>query len=888
MEMININKPKFELRDLKGGTLDNGVKYVIVTDKSLQKSFVSVSVHAGSYQNPKGYDGLAHFLEHMLFMGSKKYPNENHYSERLNELGGYSNAYTDVMETVYYFSVFDDGLEEIIDIFSRFFIDPLFNPDSVNREINAVDSEHQKNINSDMWRKHQFIFDLANTNSPINTFISGSSKTLAKLNIRDKVIEFYNKYYTSNNISLCIASAKEPTEIHQILNKTFGTIQKSTVTNNKLIVNKPAYSKNIEKTFHLKSTSNKYDVSYVYEIPFQDTYLETKEFTLLDMILSEKSETSLYFHLKNLGYLNSINTETRFEGLFIITMSLTKEGFANMQHCEHLLFDTLGKIFTMDIESVANYFKQILDVNFNCLNKFDAENLSNTLAVNHLYYKTENVFEGTFKMFKLNTASEYFDLYKKHINSNNLIKIIHSKEFANTSEHKYLTDKHYNYEYTEFNFKLDDSYSHGIEINLDTKNDYLNAEPSIVPDIDRFEVPTLIGEKQWYGGCSEFGEPTVSIWMNLNNPKYFSNTKNYLLTQISCSVLNFLIGVIMYKPQQLCYTIYFEPAASLSCINIHVTALNDFSKLQILLAQLKEFIINVDQHFKKIDERFTNNLIVTYKESYQNIKFLNPSDYLSYIIKSTITKTECTHDELLKQINSITYADIENHVSSLFEGSCLTTLTYGNIEIKNGTNLFDKFSKLFFNPTNPLPVIKPIDDMNLKHPNPIEKSHVISYFYRVGKFTPRDYGQMLVLDKIVSEKFFDILRTKHQLGYLVRFGLSIYRDEYYLSERIQSGKSVETVKEKIDEFNENIIKYIKESAFEQFIETVKKELDEPDYSLSDKINRYRPEIAIRTYLFNRYKLVKDQLNNLTKSDIIEFAQRVISSTNKKVLVVNGN
>jgi insulysin len=256
MQMININKPKFDLRNFYGGTLDNGVKYVIVSDKALQKSFVSVSVHAGSFQNPKGYDGLAHFLEHMLFMGSKKYPNENHYSERLNELGGYSNAYTDVMETVYYFNVFDEGLEEIIDIFSRFFIDPLFDADSVNREINAVDSEHQKNINSDSWKKYQFTLDLANPDSPINTFISGSAKTLVKPDIREKVIEYYNKYYTSNNISLCIASSQDPLKIQQMLNKTFGTINQTNISNNKLQIQKPAYNKNIGKTFHLKSTSN--------------------------------------------------------------------------------------------------------------------------------------------------------------------------------------------------------------------------------------------------------------------------------------------------------------------------------------------------------------------------------------------------------------------------------------------------------------------------------------------------------------------------------------------------------------------------------------------------------------------------------------------------------
>ena len=141
--------------------LENGIKYIIVNDSNLKKSYVTVSVNTGSHLNPKDNE-LAKFLEHQLFMGSKKYPYENHYHNRLNELGGSSNASTDAstdkMETVYYFSVCDDGLNEILDIFSRFFIDPLFDLDSVSREINGVrrvstttalkrvDSEHTKNI----------------------------------------------------------------------------------------------------------------------------------------------------------------------------------------------------------------------------------------------------------------------------------------------------------------------------------------------------------------------------------------------------------------------------------------------------------------------------------------------------------------------------------------------------------------------------------------------------------------------------------------------------------------------------------------------------------------------------------------------------------------------
>lgn len=378
------------------------------------------------------------------------------------------------------------------------------------------------------------------------------------------------------------------------------------------------------------------------------------------------------------------------------------------------------------------------------------------------------------------------------------------------------------------------------------------------------------------------------MWLQLNNSKYYSSSKNYVLTQISCSVLNFLINVILNKPLELCYNIYFEPAASLSSININISALNDFSKIQILLSQLSDFIFNIKKHFKKIDERYTNNLIVSFKESYQNVRFLNPIEFSGYILKSQVIKSEYDYTDLLNQIDNITYSDIETHINSLLEGTSLTTLTYGNIQVKNVSDLFFNFSKLFFNPAYPLTQVKQVEDSIIPHPNPNEKSHFISYFYYVGQFIPRDYSLMLLFSKILSEKFFDILRTKNQLGYYVHLGLTIFRDSYYVSQKIQSSKPVDLVKSKMNEFNIQVEKFIKDANFEQFVETINKELDEPDYSLEDKISRYRPEISTRKYMFNRNQLIKEQLNRLTKQDLLSFYQKVFNDSNRKTFIIQGN
>lgn len=66
--------------------------------------------------------------------------------------GGYSNAYTEATNTNYYFEVSSGQLVKTLNVFSHFFVDPLFSKDAVDREINAINSEYEIDINGDSWK----------------------------------------------------------------------------------------------------------------------------------------------------------------------------------------------------------------------------------------------------------------------------------------------------------------------------------------------------------------------------------------------------------------------------------------------------------------------------------------------------------------------------------------------------------------------------------------------------------------------------------------------------------------------------------------------------------------------------------------------------------------
>ena len=107
-------------------TLPNGLKVLLISDPGFNKSAASMDVQVGSASDPRDRQGLAHFLEHMLFLGTEKYPNSDDYGKFLQTNGGHSNAFTSDENTNYHFEVRHEAFEGALDRFAQFFIAPLF------------------------------------------------------------------------------------------------------------------------------------------------------------------------------------------------------------------------------------------------------------------------------------------------------------------------------------------------------------------------------------------------------------------------------------------------------------------------------------------------------------------------------------------------------------------------------------------------------------------------------------------------------------------------------------------------------------------------------------------------------------------------------------------
>lgn len=142
---------KCEYRVIRLGA--NQLECMLISDASADSSACALNVRVGNMEDPSEFIGLAHFCEHMLSLGTAKYPNESEYKTYLSKNGGSSNASTGILSTTYHFGCANgESFDGALDRFSQFFISPLFTESCTQREIGAIENEHRKNFPNDSRR----------------------------------------------------------------------------------------------------------------------------------------------------------------------------------------------------------------------------------------------------------------------------------------------------------------------------------------------------------------------------------------------------------------------------------------------------------------------------------------------------------------------------------------------------------------------------------------------------------------------------------------------------------------------------------------------------------------------------------------------------------------
>ena len=380
-------------------------------------------------------------------MGTTKYPLENEYSSYLSKNSGVSNAFTLADRTVYYFTVSNEGFEGALDRFAQFFISPLFNEGSVEREINAIDNEFSKNINNDAWRLSQLKKYQMIKESFFNKFSTGNKQTLSLPDIRDRLLVFYKKYYTSEIMNLCDYSKKPLDKLVKFVEDLFLLVPR--LEN----FQKPKYDEimpynetNLKYFYKILRIKNADELSLNWLLPFCDNYY-ANPLLYLSFVFGHEGPNSLTASLykDNLcnGLVSSFSNESNTYMNFSISISLTKKGLDNYRE---VILRTLKYIKIIQSKKINeqyyNDLKNITQLRFDYKNKLSPQDATTKYASLLMNYKPEDVlFAGDiFKEYNEHLIRKYLDLFTL----DNLNIYFASNSFVTECE---LTEKWYGIKY---------------------------------------------------------------------------------------------------------------------------------------------------------------------------------------------------------------------------------------------------------------------------------------------------------------------------------------------------------------------------------------------------------------------------------------------------------
>tara|TARA_B100000745_G_scaffold299180_1_gene249408 strand:+ start:3380 stop:4669 length:1290 start_codon:yes stop_codon:yes gene_type:complete len=214
--MYAMQTMKFETHTLK-----NGMRVLLAPSTGSESVTVMVMTGTGSRYETKEENGMAHFLEHMLFKGTKNRKNARIIAEEIDSVGGQMNAFTSKDHTAYYAKVDKKHISTALNVISDIFLNPTLPPAEIKRERGAVVEEI--NMYEDMPMRS--VLDdaditLFGSNHPLGRTILGPKKNILSFT-RKQFTKYFNRNYVAKNSALCVAGSFSKKEVLKEAEKLF-------------------------------------------------------------------------------------------------------------------------------------------------------------------------------------------------------------------------------------------------------------------------------------------------------------------------------------------------------------------------------------------------------------------------------------------------------------------------------------------------------------------------------------------------------------------------------------------------------------------------------------------------------------------------------------------
>lgn len=455
--LLPLEKPTNTENEYEQFFLPNGVAVTLTSIPNSEKSAAALAVHVGAQDDFPSLPGLAHFTEHALFLGSLTYSDENAFKSFLSKHGGSSNGGTSMEFTSYQFQVNKASFSEALDIWSHFFIDPLFADDAISREVMAVDAEDSKNRVLDNRRMLQVMKACIVDDAPYKKFSTGNVHTLAAGDaegngaaLANQMKNFYNLYYNPSSMTLSLVGPQSIQELRQLAIDKFAGIQDKDAPHGLELgrnITFPYSNQDYTGVYPLKPeltghilrilpTKDIRDLSILIPLPPTRELHLAPPTRLLAVLISHKGERSLFSFLQDKGWATSVSGGERIDAaefcMFEISVALTVEGLLHSEDVIEAIFAHLHILESASDEELLRVWLEVKamgEIDFRYQEKSTAYELAPYLAKQMLDLPMHRILSSGWLLHELDVSLLRKQFLSRLLPQRSLV-VIRSKTFA--------------------------------------------------------------------------------------------------------------------------------------------------------------------------------------------------------------------------------------------------------------------------------------------------------------------------------------------------------------------------------------------------------------------------------------------------------------------------
>lgn len=899
-------KPDLDDRSYRFIQLPNDLKALIIQDPTTDRAAAALDVNIGAFEDPEELPGLAHFCEHLLFMGSKKFPDENEYSSFLSKHGGSSNAYTGAQNTNYYFEVNYEHLKGALDRFSGFFTGPLFDQKSTDKEINAVDSENKKNIQNDIWRLYQLDKSLSSSQHPYHKFSTGNLKTLDEIpksqgvDVREKLLEFYKRCYSANLMKLCVLGREDLDTLSDWaceLFKEVPNLARPLPEYNAPILDK----EQLQKLILVKPVKDLRKLEMTFTVPDMDEHWESKPNHILSHLIGHEGSGSLLACLKELGWANELSagghTVSKGNAFFSIDTDLTEDGLENHEGVAHIIFQYIEMLKnSLPQEMIYLELEDIARASFKFKQKGSPSSTVSSLskALEKTYIPVQNILSTSlFSKYEPELITKYVESLKVE---NCRVMLVSKSLETDQAEKWYGTE----YAIKDFSADLMKKLKHpglNSKLHIPRPNEFIatNFEVEKLDNVEPLEEPLLLKDDQtgklWYKKDDRFWQPRGFIYSTLKLPHTHASIVNSMLTTVYVQMVNDYLKDLQYDAS--CANLHLSFVKTNGGLDITISGFND--KLNILLTRFLEGL----KSFKPDRKRFE----VFKEKSKQHLKnqlLEIPYSQVSSVYTSLINERSWTIKEKLGVVEKITFEQLETFIPQIYEELYFESLVHGNIKLEEAYQIDSLVQTLSPNEirnsqTNNGRIRSYILNLGktrrfeTKLADPENVNSCIQYVIQLGVYDEEMSATGRLFAQMIHEPCFDILRTKEQLGYVVFSSSLSNHGTANIRILVQSEHTTPFLEWRIESFIDKfgeILREMSEQDFEKHKDALCKSLLQKYKNMKEESNRYTAAIYLGDYNFLHRQRQARIVSRLTKAELIKFYEIYIVGADASKLVLH--